>query len=191
MSGFSAAFKKTMADLENTGPQFIQISRDLNDLYWQKEAARCTLLHQLRDLDQLPPGRDEGEAFFNEFLDEMEAKATERLRDSFAAFARTRNLIAHQDHLHSVAMNALDPRYRLDLGLDAFLIDAMRAAIPSLLDKIHWPVNAMTDAQRRERMDKLLANAETLSAEREAIGEKMAAFGITPKRPDEPADGQN
>lgn len=184
MFGFSAAFKKTMADLEKTAPQFMQLSQDLNTLYWQKEDARITLGHQLRDLDKMPPGRDEGEAFFNEFLDEMESKAVERLRDNFAAFARNRDIIAEPGRVRTAGLNALDPRYRLDYGLDAFLIDAMRAAIPDLLKKIDWPINEISNETRLARMEKLRADIETLNAERDAIGEKMAAFGITPKRPD-------
>jgi hypothetical protein len=178
-------FKTALSEIEKIAPQFTQLSQKLNGLYWQKEEERIALSYELRDLDQLPPGRDEGEAFFNEFLDEMESKAVERLQNNFSAFAQNRGLHTEPGRVRTAAINALDPRYRLDFGLDAFLIPAMRAAVPDLLQFIHWPINPIGNEGRLARMEKLRADIEALNAERDAIGEKLAGFGITPKRPGE------
>ena len=181
----ASEFKTALSEIEKIAPQFTQLSQKLNGLYWQKEEERIALSYDLRDLDQLPPGQDEGELFFNEFLNEMEAKAVERLRDNFAQFARNRELHTEPGRVRTAAINALDPRYRLDFGLDAFLIPAMRQAIPDLLKAIDWPVNPIGNAERLAKMDKLRADIEALNAERDAIGAKLAGFGITPKRPGE------
>ena len=180
----SAEIKSTLSQLEEAAPQFLQLSQRLTDLYWQKEADRVALGHELRELEQMPPGREEGAAFFNEFLSEMEALSVERLRDAIAAFSRNREVIGEQGRIKAVATNALDSSYRRELGIDAFLIGAMRGAIPDLLDKINWPVNTMTDTARIARMEKLRTEMEILSTEKAAIGEKLAVFGIVPKRPD-------
>ena len=181
----ASEFKTALSEIEKIAPQFTQLSQKLNGLYWQKEEERIALSYDLRDLDQLPPGQDEGETFFNDFLNEMEAAAVARLRDNFSAFAANRDIIAEPGRVKTAAINALDPRYRLDFGLDAFLIPAMRAAIPGLLKAVCWPVNPMGNPERLAKMDKLRADIEVLNAERDAIGEKMAGFGITPKRPGE------
>ena len=181
----TSEFKTALSEIEKIAPQFTHLSQKLNELYWAKEAERLALSFDLRDLDQLPPGQDEGELFFNEFLDEMETKAVERLRDNFSAFTKNRDLHTEPGRVKTAAINALDPRYRLDYGLDAFLIPAMRGAIGDLLKKVDWPVNPIGNAERLAKMDKLRADIEALSAERDAISEKLAGFGITPKRPGE------
>ena len=181
----TSEFKTALSEIEKIAPQFTQLSQKLNELYWAKEEERLALSFELRDLDQLPPGRDEGELFFSEFLNEMELKAVERLRDNFAQFARNRELHTEPGRVKTAAVNALDPRYRLDFGLDAFLIPAMRQAIPELLNKVDWPINPVGNPERLAKMDKLRADIEALNAERDAIGAKLAGFGITPKRPGE------
>ena len=185
MTSKAAEMKSVISELEKAAPQFMELSQKLNALFWQKEEERIALSHDLRDLNQMPPGADEGELFFNEFLNEMESKAIERLRDNFAAFTRNRELHTEPGRVKTAAINALDPRYRLDYGLDAFLIPAMRQAIPDLLKAIDWPVNPIGNAERLAKMDKLRADIEALNAERDAIGAKLAGFGITPKRPGE------
>ena len=180
----ASEFKTALSEIEKIAPQFTQLSQKLNELFWQKEHDRIALTHELNALNQLPPGRDEGLAFLHDFLNEVELKAVERVRDAFASFARNREIIAEPGRTKSMAMVAFDAQNRLALGLDAFLIPVMRAAIPDLLKAIDWPENPIGNEERLAKMDKLRADIEALNAERDAIGAKLAGFGITPKRPD-------
>ena len=155
MTAKAVEMKSVISELEKAAPQFLKLSQELNALYWGLEERRVQLTHELNALNQLPPWRDEGEAFFNEFLNEVELKAVERLRGAFASFARNREIIAEPGRTKSIAMVAFDAPNRLALGLDALLIPVMRAAIPDLLNKIDWPVNEMPNAARLARMEEL------------------------------------
>jgi hypothetical protein len=173
-----------MRELEKTGPQFLDLAKRMNAAFWEKEAQRMALYYTVRELEELPPSREEGEAFFNKFFDEIEAVATARAMHAFGNFAASRLAINGAGRIRDAALAAIDPDHGHTFGLDLFLIPVMRAGIPDVMDKIGWPKNEISDTQRLAKIAELHSAIEVVSSEKDSIGAKMEAFGITPKRPE-------
>jgi uncharacterized coiled-coil DUF342 family protein len=166
------------SEIEAATPKIRELSSKINNLLDEKNAEHNALATEWRELNELPPGRDEGATFLNQYLDFIEQTALKKMRENFARYKASRQNLANLESVRGGAMIAFDPQNRLQMGLDAFLTEAMRSSIPHILEKIDWPINSLNNDQRLSRMAELQNQMDKLGLEINEIKERKKEFGV-------------
>ncbi|MBZ4192726.1 MAG: hypothetical protein LAE24_00240 [Candidatus Contendobacter sp.] len=181
VSDFIADCNQVFSELAKVTPRYQELSDQINALLLKKQTEHNVLSAEWRELNEFPPGRDEGALFLNQYLDFIEETSLKRLKENMGRYVASRKNMNHLEGVRQNANIAHDPANRHWIGLDMFLLQTMRDNIPMLLEKLDWPETRLTNVERLARMDELNEGMGVLHKEIESLKERLTAFGITPK----------